>query len=95
MTVGFRVLASGDGMRIGSCPAQGREEIEILVRLWASGNNIDLPRAKACLALLDRLKERGYDLSVQDGWWVAGERSVPMDMLRDEIECLKELFNSI
>ncbi|MBI0582943.1 MAG: hypothetical protein ISF22_01815 [Methanomassiliicoccus sp.] len=88
----FRLLGESAVHRVGVRSIDGREEIEVLVRLCPPGLKFDIEGARRALSCLEVLEKKGYLLSSPEGWWVVGERTVPPDELAEEADFIQAVL---
>lgn len=75
----YRLLAKGDGFRIGLATGLGGAEppsdtIEFLVRLFPTGTTIRPEDVERALDLVRKLDRMGYSVCFQEDGWISCEK---------------------
>jgi hypothetical protein len=89
----FRLLGESADVRIGVRSVEGTETgIEVLVRLVSIGATFDPRAVRVLLERLETLMGRGYQINVQEGWWVVCEKVVSEQEAAAEGRTVIEMF---
>lgn len=91
----FRLLGETSEHRVGVRSEDGREEIEVLLRLCPPNSRLDVDRARSALACLEVLMSKGYELTAQEGWWIVGERAVAGGKAEEEGRAVLALLSGL
>lgn len=92
----FRLLGESVNVRVGMRSLEGIDSgVEVLIRLSPPGTAFDTQVARDMLGRLEMLKDNGYQLTAQDGWWVVCEKEASEDEAASEGRFVLGLFADI
>lgn len=96
---GYIVVARSDWFKIGLVAMIDETRsvsysMELLVRLLEEDREVNPSSIKHILTITEKLSQKGYRLTSEDGGWIYAERSITSNSFEDELGFLISLLDN-